>query len=75
MEEDPGVYPLYHDDFRLLNGRLLEHYDCTDEMRKAIQKNARAVIDLQEVKSRMLLISFHMFYLIWNMKNIRLMNH
>ncbi|WP_422657607.1 zinc dependent phospholipase C family protein [Paenibacillus sp. EC2-1] len=51
MEEDPEVYPLYHHDFRLLNGKLLEHYDCTEEMRKALQKNARAVIDLQEVNS------------------------
>ncbi|MCJ8010775.1 zinc dependent phospholipase C family protein [Paenibacillus sp. KQZ6P-2] len=50
MEEDAGVYPLYHNDFRLLNGKLLDHYGCSDEMRKAII-NSPDVIDLQEVKS------------------------
>ncbi|WP_342773803.1 hypothetical protein [Cohnella pontilimi] len=50
MEADAGVYPSYHNDFRLLNGKLLEHYGCTDEMRKAIC-DSPAVIDLQEVKS------------------------
>ncbi|MDQ0170078.1 hypothetical protein J2T19_001518 [Paenibacillus tundrae] len=51
MEEDPGVYPLYHNDFKLLNKRLLEHYDCTDEMRNAIHNKASKVMDLDEVKS------------------------
>ncbi|TCZ79308.1 hydrolase [Paenibacillus albiflavus] len=50
MEADAGVYPLYHNDFRLLNGKLLEDYGCTDEMRKAINDTPE-VIDLQEVKS------------------------
>ncbi|MEJ8303119.1 zinc dependent phospholipase C family protein [Saccharibacillus sacchari] len=52
MEEDPGVYPLYHNDFKLLNGKLLEHYGCTDEMRNAILNKASEVMDLDEVKSR-----------------------
>ncbi|WP_458121625.1 zinc dependent phospholipase C family protein [Paenibacillus sp. Z6-24] len=51
MEADPGVYPLYHDDFKLLNGKLLEYYDCTNEMRKAIHNQTDEVIDLDEVKS------------------------
>ncbi|WP_195576162.1 zinc dependent phospholipase C family protein [Paenibacillus sp. 1001270B_150601_E10] len=50
MEEDAGVYSLYHNDFRLLNGKLLERYGCKEEMRKAIY-NPPAVMDLQEVKS------------------------
>lgn len=51
MEADADVHSLYHNDFRLLNGKLLNHYGCTDEMRKSICVKA-AVIDLQEVKSR-----------------------
>lgn len=50
MEADAGIHPLYHNDFRLLNGKLLEHYGCTDEMRNAIYGSS-AVIDLQEVKA------------------------
>ncbi|CAM4013533.1 hypothetical protein SAEN111111_03265 [Saccharibacillus endophyticus] len=42
MEEDPEVYPLYHNDFKLLNGKLLEHYDCTKEMRDAISDETGA---------------------------------
>ncbi|OWA33546.1 hydrolase [Saccharibacillus sp. O16] len=52
MEEDPGIYPLYHNDFKLLNGKLLEHYGCADEMRRIIQNEAGEVMDLDEVKSR-----------------------
>ncbi|WP_336759654.1 zinc dependent phospholipase C family protein [Paenibacillus sp. USHLN196] len=52
MEADVGVYPLYHNDFKLLNGKLLEYYDFTDEMRNAINNKAGEVIDLDEVKSR-----------------------
>lgn len=52
MQEDPGVYPLYHNDFKLLNGKLLEHYGCTDEMKSAILNKASEVMDLDEVKSR-----------------------
>ncbi|OZB96163.1 zinc dependent phospholipase C family protein [Paenibacillus sp. XY044] len=51
MEADAGVYPLYHNDFRLLNGKLLEHYGYIEEMRQAIGGSPEA-IDLQEVKSK-----------------------
>jgi len=51
MEEDAGVYPLYHNDFRLLNAKLLEDYGCTDELSKAMH-GIPNVIDLEEVKSR-----------------------
>ena len=50
MEADAGLYSLYYNDFRLLNGKLLEHYGCTDELKKAIHYSP-AVIDLEEVKS------------------------
>jgi hypothetical protein len=50
MQEDAAVTPLYHNDFRLLNGKLLDHYGRSEEMRKAIS-NSQQVIDLQEVKS------------------------
>lgn len=50
MENDSGLYALYHNDFRLLNGKLLEYYGCVDEMRELIS-NPRAVMDLDEVKS------------------------
>jgi hypothetical protein len=51
MEADAGLYPLYHNDFRLLNGKLLEHYSCTEEMRQAISGSPK-VIDLEEVKAK-----------------------
>jgi len=51
MEADAGLYPLYHNDFRLLNGKLLEHYSCTEEMRQAISGSPK-IIDLEEVKAK-----------------------
>jgi hypothetical protein len=51
MEADSGVHSLYYNDFRLLNGKLLEHYGCTDELRKALSDSPE-VMDLQEVTSR-----------------------
>ncbi len=51
MEADPEVSSLYHGDFQLLNGKLLEHYDFTNQMREAINNKTNKVIDLDEVKS------------------------
>jgi len=51
MQADSELYSRYHQDFRILNGKLLEHYGAADEMRKAID-NPPEVMDLQEVKSR-----------------------
>lgn len=51
MDADEGLYKLYHNDFRLLNGKLLEHYGFTDELRRALN-NFPEIIDLQEVKSQ-----------------------
>jgi hypothetical protein len=51
MEANEEIMNLYHNDFRLLNGKLLEHYGFTDELRKALS-NFPEIIDLQEVKSK-----------------------
>lgn len=51
MDADEGLYKLYHNDFRLLNGKLLEYYDTTDELRKTIS-HFPTILDLDEVKSK-----------------------
>jgi hypothetical protein len=51
MDADKGIHDLYHDDFRLLNGKLLEHYRFRDELRKTLYY-IPTIIDLQEVKSK-----------------------
>ncbi|MCJ8008169.1 zinc dependent phospholipase C family protein [Lederbergia wuyishanensis] len=51
MDTDEGLYKLYHNDFRLLNGKLLEHYGITDELRKTFS-HFPAILDLEEVKSK-----------------------
>lgn len=50
MEADEGLYKLYHNDFRLLNGKLLEYYDFTADFKKTL-RHSPAIIDLDEVKS------------------------
>lgn len=50
MEENEEILNLYHNDFRLLNGKLLEFYGFTDELRKTLS-NFPAILDLEEVKS------------------------
>ncbi|WP_062104386.1 zinc dependent phospholipase C family protein [Bacillus niameyensis] len=50
MDADEGLYQLYHNDFRLLNGKLLEYYGLTNELKKAFSHFPN-IIDLQEVKS------------------------
>ncbi|WP_233711011.1 hypothetical protein [Lederbergia citrisecunda] len=51
MDADEGLYKLYHNDFRLLNGKLLEHYGFTNELRKTFS-HFPAILDLDEVKSK-----------------------
>lgn len=51
MDADEGLYKLYHNDFRLLNGKLLEHYGFTDELRKTFSYFP-TILDLEEVKSK-----------------------
>ncbi|MEK4404255.1 hydrolase [Sporosarcina sp. FSL K6-6792] len=50
MEENKKILNLYHNDFRLLNGKLLEYYGFTDELRKTLNKFP-LILDLEEVKS------------------------
>lgn len=50
MEVDQELYQRSHNDFRLLNGKLLEHYQYTDELKEMLRKNY-SVIDLEEVNS------------------------
>lgn len=50
MEADEGLYKLYHNDFRLLNGKLLEHYGVSDELKKLFS-HLPGISDLDEVKA------------------------
>ncbi|MBK3495083.1 zinc dependent phospholipase C family protein [Viridibacillus sp. YIM B01967] len=51
MEANKEIFNLYHNDFRLLNGKLLEYYGFTDELRKRLSY-LPTTFDLQEVKSK-----------------------
>ncbi|EGL18218.1 MULTISPECIES: zinc dependent phospholipase C family protein [unclassified Paenibacillus] len=51
MDADKELHGLYHNDFRLLNGKLLEHYGFRDELRKTLYY-IPTIIDLQEVMSQ-----------------------
>ena len=51
MEVNKDMADLYHNDFRLLNGKLLEHYGVADELRIMLD-HSTATIDLQEVTSK-----------------------
>ena len=51
MEANQELYNLYHNDFRLLNGKLLEYYGFTDELRNMLRYNP-TILDLQEVTSK-----------------------
>lgn len=50
MDADEGLYKLYHNDFRLLNGKLLEYYGLTDELRNSFS-HVPAIIDLEVVST------------------------
>ncbi|QUG41640.1 zinc dependent phospholipase C family protein [Psychrobacillus sp. INOP01] len=50
MEDNKEILNQYHNDFRLLNGKLLEYYSFTDELRNSLS-NFPTIIDLEEVKS------------------------
>lgn len=51
MEADKELLHLYHHDFKLLNGKLLEYYSLTDELRK-MMSSVPEVLDLDEVTSK-----------------------
>jgi len=51
MDADAELYKLYHNDFRILNGKLLEHYGYTDELRRSLNY-IPTLSELDEVKSK-----------------------
>ncbi|WP_144513115.1 zinc dependent phospholipase C family protein [Bacillus sp. FJAT-22090] len=51
MEANAEIFNLYHNDFRLLNGKLLDHYAFTDDLLKMLKIHP-PIPDLQEVKSK-----------------------
>lgn len=48
MERNPSIFNQYHDDFRLLNGKLFDHYGNIAKLQSALQQ-AGTIIDLEEV--------------------------
>lgn len=51
MEANKDLYALYHNDFRLLNSKLLEYYGCKDKL-KNMFSSQHGILDLQEVSSK-----------------------
>ncbi|MEK5069927.1 zinc dependent phospholipase C family protein [Sporosarcina sp. FSL K6-1508] len=51
MEVDKEILSLYHNDFRLLNGKLLDYYGFKDEFKEMLC-DTPAILNLQEVKSK-----------------------
>lgn len=49
MEQDPEILGLYHEDFRLLNAKLLDYYGLDSELLKEMEQNSASVVDLEEV--------------------------
>ncbi|MEH7237544.1 hydrolase [Bacillus sp. JJ1562] len=50
MEANPEILQLYHNDFRLLNGKLLEHYGFSNQLKEKLHLVSSSIIDLEEVK-------------------------
>lgn len=51
MDADRDLHKLYHNDFQLLNGKLLEYYSVKDELIKTFS-HFPAILDLEELKSK-----------------------
>ncbi|MCA1322406.1 zinc dependent phospholipase C family protein [Bacillus tianshenii] len=49
MEHDPDILRLYHEDFRLLNAKLLDYYGLDVEVLKEMEQPPTAMVDLEEV--------------------------
>ncbi|TFD94407.1 hydrolase [Jeotgalibacillus sp. R-1-5s-1] len=54
MEKDEEVFQRYHHDFRLLNSKLLEHYDASAEITCYLKKSF-SMIETEEVTKKDLL--------------------
>ncbi|MGM0847241.1 MAG: zinc dependent phospholipase C family protein [Bacillota bacterium] len=50
MEAGENIFNRYHNDFRLLNGKLLDYYGFTQELSESLSKSG-TIIDTEEVKS------------------------
>lgn len=48
MENDNVIFNQYHNDFRLLNGKLVNHYGLKDELQQQLQNNSE-IIEIEEV--------------------------
>ena len=48
MEADEELHKLYHNDFRLLNGKLLDYYGFTEEIKEAFS-HLPEIIDLEYI--------------------------
>lgn len=48
MEQNAALHPLYHNDFRLLNSKLLYHYGLKEELEKYLNMPT-SMMDLEEV--------------------------
>ena len=51
MEANKEMLNLYHNDFQLLNAKLLQYYNFTDQLREMLS-HFPTLFDLQEVKSK-----------------------
>lgn len=51
LENDKDVFDRYHNDFRLLNGKLLDYYKVTNNFNQVITKEVE-IVELQEVTEK-----------------------
>ena len=61
MEVDKEVYTLYHNDFRLLNGKLLEYYGFTDELRNMLSYFPKQSLIYKRLRPKTLKNSYLMY--------------
>ncbi len=50
MEVDENIFSRYHNDFQLLNGKILDYYEITPQLRESLRKTG-TIIETEEVKS------------------------
>ena len=49
METDTNIFNRYHNDFRILNGKLLDYYNFTQPLREALSRSSE-IVETEEVK-------------------------
>ena len=49
VEADTNIFNRYHEDFRLLNGKLLDYYCCTKQLTEVLH-NIRPFVEIEEVQ-------------------------